>query len=309
MRILRIEGLIPFTGCAILLGFAVSTWETGLSGADWPLFGIAAVVALLIHIDAHLWNDIMDLEIDRREKSRETGRDRPLVLGWATVVNYRKISAAIIVLVVILTAVLTVYRIFIPLLVVLGFIFDYGYNHPRFALAYKPYTEWYIFPWLMVAVTVTTVYAATGTFSALAFVLSLLNGLIATCFVVSMMRRDFLSDRTGMKSTTSVRYPEYPHSTRYAVVTLVIAVLMFYPLAPILGSTEEAYLFVVVAVLIAGADAVLGAMIDSLCTRALYTDFPGFESEANRLMLRQVGASVAYTIAVCIIVVVFGGPV
>jgi 1,4-dihydroxy-2-naphthoate octaprenyltransferase len=307
MRILRIEGLIPYTGCAILLGFAVTIWETGFFGADWLLFGITAVVAFLIHIDAHLWNDIMDLSIDRREKSRETGRDRPLVLGWATESDYRKISAVIIALVVVLTAFLTVQRIVIPLLVLLGLVFDYGYNHPRFALAHKPYTEWYIFPWLMVAVTVTTVYAATGIFSALAFILSLLNGLIATCFVVSMMRRDFLSDRTGMKYTSSVKYPGVQHSTRYCVVTVVIAVLMFYPLALVLGSTMAAYLFVLVTVVIAGIDAFLGAKIDQFCSRALYTDFPGFESRANSKMLWQVGASIAYTIVVCIMVVIFGG--
>ncbi len=92
-RILRIEGLIPFTLCAILIGFVVSLWEAGFKAADWSLFFIAAVTAVLIHIDGHLWNDIMDIEIDRREKSRETGRDRPLVYGWATVREYRTISA------------------------------------------------------------------------------------------------------------------------------------------------------------------------------------------------------------------------
>jgi len=249
----------------------------------------------------------MDLEIDRREKSRETGRDRPLVLGWATVSDYRMLSAAITVIIVIFTVFLTVHRIYIPLLVLLGFAFDYGYNHPRFALAHRPYTEWYIFPWLMVAVTVTTVYAATGIFSATAFILSLLNGLIATCFVVSMMRRDFRSDRIGLKYTTSVKYPGVPHSTRYGIVTLVIAVLLLGPLAFILGRPEDAYFFVLVTVVIAGAVTFLGAKIDQLCTRALYTEFPGFESEANSLMLRQVVASLVFTAAICIMVFIFGG--
>ena len=235
-RVLRIEGLIPFTLCAILLGFAVTLWETGFSGADWTLFAIAAVAALLIHIDAHIWNDIMDLDIDRLEKSTETGRDRPLVFGWATVGDYRKMSAIITVLVLVLAAYLTTQRIFIPVLVLIGFFFDYGYNHPRFALAHKPFTEWYIFPWLVVGVTVTVVYAATGIFSLLAFILSLFHGLIATCFVVSMMRRDFRSDQLGGKYTSSVKYPEFPHSAVYGIITVLITVLMFYPLARILGN-------------------------------------------------------------------------
>src|SRR5512136_426856 len=133
-RILRIEGLLPFTGCAVLLGFVVSLWEVGFQAANWGLFLIAVAAAVLIHIDAHLWNDIMDLEVDRREKSRETGRDRPLVLGWATVGDYKTLSAFITVIVVVLAARLTMERTFIPLLFVLGFLFDYGYNHPRFAL-------------------------------------------------------------------------------------------------------------------------------------------------------------------------------
>ena len=122
-RILRIEGLIPFTLCAILIGFAVTVWEVGLYGADWFLFIIAGVAALLIHIDGHIWNDIMDLEIDRREKSRETGRDRPLVYGWATVDEYRKLSAVIVVVVIILAAYLTTQRVFIPVLIILGLLF------------------------------------------------------------------------------------------------------------------------------------------------------------------------------------------
>ena len=85
LHILRIEGLTPFTGCAVLIGFAVTLWETGFYEAEWSLFLIAAFAAFLVHVDAHIWNDIMDLDIDRREKSRETGRDRPLVAGWATV--------------------------------------------------------------------------------------------------------------------------------------------------------------------------------------------------------------------------------
>ncbi len=91
----------------------------------------------------------MDRDIDRHEKSRETGRDRPLVFGWATVDEYKRMSAVITVLIVILAAYLTTQRIVMPLLFIIGFSFDYGYNHPRIALAHKPWTEWYIFPcWL-----------------------------------------------------------------------------------------------------------------------------------------------------------------
>ena len=306
-RILRIEGLIPFTGCAILLGFVVTIREVGFSGADWTLFVIAGVAALLVHIDGHIWNDIMDLEIDRHEKSRETGRDRPLVYGWATVGEYRKMSAIIILLVVVLAAYLTTQRICIPLLFILGFFFDYGYNHPRFALGHQPFTEWYIFPWLVVGVTVTVVYAATGIFSLLAFILSLLHGLTATCFVVSMMRRDAHSDRLGGKCTSSVQYPGLPHSTMYGIITLLISVLMLYPLARILGSMELAYILVFTTAIIAGINTVLGAGIDQLCTRAMYSIFPDFELKANKLMLKQVGASIVHAVAIIVILMASGG--
>ncbi|MDD1713311.1 MAG: prenyltransferase [Methanoregulaceae archaeon] len=306
-RILRIEGLIPFTGCAILLGFVVTLWEAGFSRADWSLFVIAGVAALLVHIDGHIWNDIMDLEIDRYEKSRETGRDRPLVYGWATVGEYRNISAGIVILVVILAMYLTTQRVFIPLLFLLGFFFDYGYNHPRIALAHHPFTEWYIFPWLVVGVTMTVVYAATGIFSLLAFILSLLHGLTATCFVVSMMRRDARSDTTGGKCTTSVRYPGLPHSTIYGIVTLLVSFLMLCPLAFILGSINLAYILVLTTAVIAGIDTILGAGIDQLSTRALFSRFPDFEANASRLMMKQAGACILHAIAICIIVLVFGG--
>jgi len=65
------------------------------------------------------------------------------------------------------------------------------YNHPRIALAHRPFTEWYIFPWLVVGVTVTVVYAASAFF--------LCWPLFSRCcmydgyrFVVSMMRRTFI---------------------------------------------------------------------------------------------------------------------
>jgi 4-hydroxybenzoate polyprenyltransferase len=306
-RILRIEGLIPFTLCAILLGFVVTLWEVGFSGANWSLFVIAGVAALLIHIDGHIWNDIMDLEIDRREKSKETSRDRPLVYGWATVDEYKKLSAGIVVLVIVLAAYLTTQRTFIPVLIILGFLFAYGYNHPRFALAHHPFTEWYIFPWLVVGVTVTVVYAATGIFSLLAFILSLLHGLTVTCFVVSMMRRDAHSDRLGGKITSSVLYPELPHSTIYGIITLLVSVLMLYPLARVLGSMELAYMLILTTALIAMINTVLGAGIDQLSIRSLYSVFPDFELKANNLMLQQAGASIVHAIAISVMVLVFGG--
>ncbi len=81
IRILRIEGLIPFTGVAILLGAVVTLWEAGFAGASWGLFILASIAALLIHIDAHIWNDIMDLDIDRDEKSKETCETDPSCLA------------------------------------------------------------------------------------------------------------------------------------------------------------------------------------------------------------------------------------
>lgn len=248
----------------------------------------------------------MDLEIDRHEKSKETGRDRPLVYGWATVRDYKKMSMGITVLVVALAAYLTTQRVFIPLLFIIGFIFDYGYNHPRIALGYQPYTEWYIFPWLVVAVTVTAVYAATGIFSLLAFILSLLHGLTVTCFVVSMMRRDINSDRLGGKYTSSVQHPGFPHSTIYGIVTLLVSILMLYPLACVLGSMGLAYILVLTTAIIAGINTVHGARIDQLSTRALYSLFPDFELKANKLMLQQVGASMVHAVAIAVILLAFG---
>ncbi|MDD1712636.1 MAG: prenyltransferase [Methanoregulaceae archaeon] len=305
-HILRIEGLVPFTGSAILIGFVVTLWETGFAAADWSLFVIAVIACVLVHIDAHIWNDIMDLEIDRGEKSRDTGRDRPLVFGWATVKNYRTISAIITITVVILAAYLTIYRVFIPLLFILGFFFDYGYNHPRIALGHQPFTEWYIFPWLVVGVTMTVVYAATNIFSLLAFILSLLQGMTVTCFGVSMMRRDVNSDRQGGKCTTSVRYPEVPHATIYGILTMLVSVLTIYPLALILG-IGIAYLIVLATASIAVINTILGARIDQLCTRAMYSFFPDFEAKANKLMLQQVGASMVHAIAIAVIILVFNG--
>ncbi|MGZ4904685.1 MAG: prenyltransferase [Halobacteriota archaeon] len=304
-HILRIEGLIPFTGSAILIGFIVTLWEVGAAAVDWSLFVIAVIAALLAHIDAHVWNDIMDLEVDRREKSRETGRDRPLVYGWATMGEYRAMAAIFTITALVLAAYLAIYRVYILLLVALGIFFVFGYNHPRVALGHSPFTEWYMFPWLVVGVTVTIVYAATNVFSTLAFILSLLLGMTVTCFVVSMMRRDVISDRLGGKHTSSVLYPGVPHSTIFGLSTMLISVLAFYPLATILG-TGLAYMLVVATASIAVTNTILGARIDQLCTRAMYSTYPDFEAKANKLMLQQVGASMVLPVAMTAILVMSG---
>ena len=306
-HILRIEGLIPFTGCAVLIGVVVTLWETGLGQADWNLFIVAVIAAALVHIDAHIWNDIMDFEIDRREKSMETGRDRPLVTGWATVGEYRTMSAVITATAVLLSAYLTLSRIFIPVLFLIGFFFDYGYNHPRIALGHRPFTEWYIFPWLVVGVTVTVVYAATGILSLLAFLLSLMHGMTVTCFGVSMMRRDAPSDLAGGKRTSSVKYPTLPHATIYGIITMLVTVIVVFPLALVLGSFPLAWLLALITAGIAAVNTVLGARIDQLCTRALCSVFPDFEARANRLMLQQVGASMVHAIALSAVMLLFGG--
>ncbi len=305
-HILRIEGLIPFTGSAILIGFIVTLWEVGVAAADWSLFVVAIIAAILAHIDAHIWNDIMDLEVDRREKSRETGRDRPLVYGWATMNDYRAMATVVTITALVLAAYLVISRVCTLLLVLLGLFFVFGYNHPRIALGHKPFTEWYIFPWLVVGVTVTIVYAATNTFSVLAFILSLLLGMTVTCFVVSMMRRDVISDRLGGKHTSSVLYPELPHSTIFGISTMLVSLLMIYPLAVILG-IKLAYMLAVVTASVAVINTIVGARIDQLCTRAMCSTFPDFEAKANKLMLQQVGASMALPVTMTVILVMFGG--
>jgi 4-hydroxybenzoate polyprenyltransferase len=306
-HVLRIEGLIPFTGCAVLIGFVVTLWETGFALAEWGLFTVAVVAASLVHIDAHIWNDIMDFEIDRREKSTETGRDRPLVYGWATVGEYRTMSAVVTATAILLSAYLTLSRIFIPVLFLIGFSFDYGYNHPRIALGHHPFTEWYIFPWLVVGVTVTIVYAATGILSLLAFILALMHGMTVTCFGVAMMRRDAPSDVAGGKVTSSVKYPSLPHSTMYGIVTMMVTVILIYPLTLILGSIWLAYLLALTTAAIAAVNTILGAKIDQLCTRALCSVFPDFEAQANKLMLQQVGASIVHAVAISAVLLIFGG--
>ena len=58
--------------------------------------------------------------------------------------------------------------------------------------------------------------------------------------------------------------------------------------------------------IIAGINTFLGARIDQLCTRAMYSDFPDFELEAHNLILKQVGATIVYAVAVTVILVEFG---
>jgi hypothetical protein len=128
-----------------------------------------------------------------------------------------------------------------------------------------------------------------------------------TCFAVSMMRRDAPSDRLGSKCTSSVKYPGIPHSTIYGIATMMVTIVMIYPLAVVLDNLLLAYLLCLTTAGIAAINTVLGAEIDQLCTRALYSVFPDFEAKANKLMLQQVGASMVHAVVITVILLVFGG--
>jgi len=101
-------------------------------------------------------------------------------------------------------------------------------------------------------------------------------------------------------------YPELPHSTIYGIFTLIMAVLMLCPLALVLDNRVLAYILVLTTVLVAGTNSVLGTRIDQLSNRSLYTPFPDFEREANKLMLKQAGISVVHAVAISVELLVLG---
>jgi hypothetical protein len=90
-------------------------------------------------------------------------------------------------------------------------------------------------------------------------------------------------------------------------MTMLISVIMIYPLTRIFGSMELAYFLCLTTAVFAAINTVLGTKIDQLCTRALYSVFPDFEESANKLVLQQVGASTVHAVAVSIILVIGGG--
>jgi hypothetical protein len=90
-------------------------------------------------------------------------------------------------------------------------------------------------------------------------------------------------------------------------MTMLISVIMIYPLTWILGSIKLAYFLCLTTAVFAAINTMLGAEIDHLCTRALYSVFPDFEEKANKLVLQQVGASTVHAVAVSIILVIGGG--
>ena len=134
----------------------------------------------------------------------------------------------------------------------------------------------------------------------------MLHGLVVTCFVVSMMRRDTNSDRRGDKLTSSVLYPELPHAAIFGIFTLVAALLMYFPLARVLGNPAAAALIVLTTAVIALVNVFLGAGVDRLSARNLQSVFPGFEKETHGLVLKQVGISMVHAVAITGILLVLG---
>ena len=102
-------------------------------------------------------------------------------------------------------------------------------------------------------------------FSLLAFIVSLLHGLIATCFVVSMMRRDAVSDSRGGKRTSSVQFPEI-YLTRHYMVLLPSWFRSWYwlPWHGFLTILNLVYILVLITVILAAVTTIIGARIDQL---------------------------------------------
>ena len=70
--------------------------------------------------------------------------------------------------------------------------------------------------------------------------------------------------------------------------------------------SEFAYMLILTTALIAVINTVIGARIDQFSTRSLYSVFPDFELQANKLMLQQAGVSIVHAIAISVMLLVFG---
>lgn len=266
------------------------------------LLAIACVV--LMQYVAHPMNDMMDLELDRKAPIGPTGRHKPLVDGTATVREVNRLSAGIVIIVLLIMLYLILLQPVLLIPAAYGMVALFGYNHPRLRWAYRPYAELYLgVPINTISVLVIS-FIGSGEMTLLSVAVSVVFGFASGAFFVSMMSMDYPTDRSNGKITTVVRWPRVRYCTGYPMLGLAVAVGAV-PALFSLGGWPAASA-VLMCVLTFAVLAFLGHRVDGLRFRYLDGDMERPEKISAGIRLGQLYTSVAFSIALSIVIIAGG---
>ncbi len=218
--------LMSWSGCAIMLGIASAGYVVGFGMIDWFLVFVAAAGTVIIQYAAHPVNDLLDFEVDARANIKGTGRHKVLHSGLATRPDLVRLGWGLIVLAIALMLYVTLMR---PLALAFGLVGLFGlwsYNWKPLKLSYYPFSELAVDIPVNMAMVMAIAFVAVDQVLYLAFVMGVVQTLMAMSMHTSYFAMDTESDDLGGKVSTIVRYPRYPWCTVYPAIGLV-AVAVF----------------------------------------------------------------------------------
>lgn len=307
---------MSWSGCAILMGIAVSVYELGAGSVNWGLVVLAGTGVVVLQYVAHPVNDILDYSVDARANIAGTGRHKVLHTGLATKRELAMLSSGLILAVVAMMLVVAFFRPVSLVFGAVGFFGLWSYNWTPLKLSYYPFSELIVDIPVNVAMVMGISYVAVGQVLWLAFVAGIIQAFMAMSMHMSYFSMDTESDRVGGKTSTIVKYPRIPWCSVYASSGFVaIAAFM-------IAGTNIEILAVPIALL--AVVALLGARMDQVRSSYLgshgrFSRRPFFSSwmpslpesitsswdasshEMRRLLVRQTGMTIVNGVAFSIV--------
>lgn len=305
--------LVQFARFKPLAGWSLSASILGASLAYYIGKGqilapldmiVAAICVVMIQYVAHPMNDIMDLEVDRHAPIEGTGRHKPLVDGSITVREAKRLSAIIVVAVVVMMGYLITIHPVLVLPAIYGLVALFGYNHSLIRWAYRPFTELYLgVPINFISVLVIS-FIGSGLVTVFSVSVGLIFGFSSGAFFVSMMSMDYLADKANGKVTTVVKWPR----SRYCTIFPLLGLAVLLVTSPALLSEAPG-----VAVLLLGGGGLIilsyyGAQADDLRLDYLSGQGPLFQEGSGHLRLKQLYISLVLSMAMSVILLWGGLP-
>mgnify|MGYP005834246179 CR=1 FL=1 len=293
LQFARFKPLAAWSLSGSAVGVALAFFLGGGSVLNVVPMALAICCVVLMQYVAHPMNDIMDYDLDRNALIGETGRHKPLVDGSATLSEVKRLSIAVVALVLIILAYLVLIQPVLALPAAYGLVALFGYNHPQLRWAYRPFTELYLSMPINALAVFVIAFIGSGAVTGTSVVMSVVFGFASSTFFVSMMSMDYPSDVRHRKWTTVAIAPALRYCTLYPLLGLVLAAVSLPVLISELGAVPAlAYLSVTGVVL--SLLAWYGSKVDGLRHRYLRGEVTDMEGRSGDVRLRQLYLSVGY---------------
>lgn len=206
-ELFRWKPVLAWTVSGVLLGLGTAIYESGFNLNYFYLLLSFVVVIIIQAFLAHAVNDLVDEEVDKNAKIRETGRVKVLIEGIMNRKDLMLVSFVSLLFIVGVMIYLT-YNLgyFIPILVSVGVYAALGYSLPPLKLGWRPFSELTIVLPALTTLVVGVNFVLTGNLSLLAFLVGLVFAFANIVWFMLSRAQDAPIDEIMGKNTTIVLF-------------------------------------------------------------------------------------------------------